>query len=255
MTIINQKFFALAITLFLFFSIKNQVVSQTPIFPSNDSNYRVSIGDKMQYIYDIVNENGYSYFYYPLILENKTIVDVNITKGTILTTTIMDKNGTSSGQNLYIKNDFSLPGKYSYSGKTYENLNSLIPTFDSQSQIHSYISELYSNNNFSSNRIVNISYSLNDTYLILNMKISGIVLYSNLYQLFNWHNGWMQFSNYSLAWYNGSLLSQVILRGLSSNLINSTIIKNVCYLVFGPFACIFVLLIGFNFKKKKNFSK
>ena len=209
----------------------------------------------MQYIYDVVNEEGYSYFYYPLILENRSFVDVNITKGTILTTTIMDKNGTSSNQNLYIKNDFSLPGIYSYSGKTYENLNSLIPAFDTQSKVLNYITELYSKNNFSDNKIFNITYSVNETYLFLNIKISGIVLYSNLYQLFNWHNGWMQFSNYSLAWYNGSLLSQVILRGLSNDLINSLVIKNVFYLVFGPFACIFALLMVFNFKKKKNFSK
>ena len=255
MTITHQKFFALAIILFLFFSLTNQVVSQIPIFPSNDSNYRVSIGDKMQYIYDVVNEEGYSYFYYPLILENRSIVDVNITKGTILTTTIMDKNGTSSGQNLYIKNDFSLPGIYSYSGKTYENFNSLIPTFDTQSSVDSYITNLYFDNNLSPKSIVKVTYSVNDTYLLLNMKISGIVLYSNLDQLFNWHNGWMESSNYSLAWYNGSLLSQVILRGLSNNLINTSIIKDVFYLVYGPFACIFVLLIVFNFKKKKNFSE
>ena len=195
-----------------------QVIAQTTQ-PTFDQSYKANVGDNMQYEYTKVIFNNESYLASSFLLENGTVIRINVTAGTLLAVKVTTINSTTNSiyKTAYTQETLTVPEKGTFTGKEYYAGIFLRQAYDNRSMVDNYVSYI--------NETSNIRAYADDTILTYESRNYGNNTGGISFQyVWNWHTGWLNHYSYEIIQNNkktedlridiyGDGLAQTIIQG------------------------------------------
>ena len=166
----------------------NPAITQTPEFGQK---YKVKVGNHMQYEYTKVLYHNKRYFPAVITLVNGSTIPINITTGIFFTesVTLIDISTDPSYPLVYLQAKFSIPGKGAYvENQTLVLVTSfLIMAFDNKTIVNQFVTYSNEANNGT------VLFKADNTFIYYQSNFTFGTFFSCAY---NWHTGWMDYSDY-----------------------------------------------------------